>query len=416
MDRGGGALNPGPEVSTAAAAALTETAEDVTEGVLGDLVRAHLVEPAPVWGRWRLHDLIRLYAGEQGVRHAEEDGREAALVRLLDYCRVRTRAADTHVTFRVGASPDPCFPDRDAALTWLETERPNLLAALLEARAEHPHASMEIAFSIAPFLQLRRYLDDWTTAASTAVQAARAIKDPRSESRALTILGSVLYAANEFEESISVYTQALTISREVGDRQRQGMILDHIGSTLLMLDELDNATSALISARSIHQETGNLHGEAVNLGNLGKILHELGKDTESTQALTMAVDIFHEIGDHYGESTALAYLGLVLGSTGEDDEALQALSTGAEMSHVIGDQRGEALALGALGTILFKIERYGESGRAFSSAATLFQRMGDVDAESNALQGVRNAVLGARLAKGELDAVWSDDPVPPTEE
>lgn len=48
--------------STAAAAVLADLPVSA-RGVLAGLVRAHLAEAAPSMGdRWRMHDLVRLYA------------------------------------------------------------------------------------------------------------------------------------------------------------------------------------------------------------------------------------------------------------------------------------------------------------------------------------------------------------------
>jgi hypothetical protein len=79
-------VNPGPDTSTAAAAALAGLPVKPARTVLADLARAHLAEAAPgTAGRWRMHDLLRLYAQQMGEQHAESDGREQARDRLLGY-------------------------------------------------------------------------------------------------------------------------------------------------------------------------------------------------------------------------------------------------------------------------------------------------------------------------------------------
>src|SRR5208282_810238 len=79
-------VNPGPDVSTEAAAALAELPARQLRGVLGGLARAHLIESAPASaGRWRMHDLLRLYAQRLSGGQADADGREQARDRLLDY-------------------------------------------------------------------------------------------------------------------------------------------------------------------------------------------------------------------------------------------------------------------------------------------------------------------------------------------
>jgi hypothetical protein len=60
-------VNPGPDVSTAAAAALAGWRAGEARRVIGRLARAHLVEPAGGAGRWRMHDLLGLYAQHHGL-------------------------------------------------------------------------------------------------------------------------------------------------------------------------------------------------------------------------------------------------------------------------------------------------------------------------------------------------------------
>ncbi|MFE6918454.1 tetratricopeptide repeat protein, partial [Streptomyces rubiginosohelvolus] len=75
-------LNRGPDISTAAALHLSDLDDYGTEELLQDLARCHLIEPGITWGRWRLHDLVRLYASELGSQQANVDRRDAVQDRL----------------------------------------------------------------------------------------------------------------------------------------------------------------------------------------------------------------------------------------------------------------------------------------------------------------------------------------------
>lgn len=86
-------LAPGPDIGLPAAAALLDTSRDHSERTLETLVDVHLLEtPAP--GRYRFHDLIRLYAAERADEEEPAAGRSAALQRLLAWHAATEDAAD----------------------------------------------------------------------------------------------------------------------------------------------------------------------------------------------------------------------------------------------------------------------------------------------------------------------------------
>jgi DNA-binding SARP family transcriptional activator len=75
-------LLDGPELGVPVVARLLDRPEEAAERVLERLVDAQLLEtPSP--GRYRLHDLLRLYAREQASRQHPEPERAAALARAL---------------------------------------------------------------------------------------------------------------------------------------------------------------------------------------------------------------------------------------------------------------------------------------------------------------------------------------------
>lgn len=90
-------LVPGGEIGLTAAASLLGARVAVVRGWLRGLQSAHLVEQ-PVPGRYRFHDLVRLYAAE---RASELPGgeREEALRRLADHC-LHTAAAGNRLADR----------------------------------------------------------------------------------------------------------------------------------------------------------------------------------------------------------------------------------------------------------------------------------------------------------------------------
>ncbi|WP_244223926.1 NB-ARC domain-containing protein, partial [Amycolatopsis circi] len=118
-------IAPGPDISLAAAEALAATPAAQLRTVLRELEIASLVQQH-VPRRYRMHDLIRLYASDT----LTEDARDAALRRILHFYTHTAHAADRLLNPRQGSIPlDPPapdalphpLPDALAALAWYHT-------------------------------------------------------------------------------------------------------------------------------------------------------------------------------------------------------------------------------------------------------------------------------------------------------
>ena len=143
--------------------------------VIGRLARAHLVEGTGGGaGRWRMHDLLRLYARELSDAEAAADEREQARDRLLVTTWNSADAADGHLRALPGAPAPAGFAGRDDALAWLDAERPNLVAAVaLAASTGRDQVAVGLPFDLGEYLSWRRRFDDWLAILTISRDAAR---------------------------------------------------------------------------------------------------------------------------------------------------------------------------------------------------------------------------------------------------
>ena len=244
---------PGGDVSAPAAAALADQPVDQVRASVAALTRAHLLEcHRPV--RWRMHDLVRLCATEFATAHAQHDGQDQAIARLLGHYRDTTHAATRR------CSPVPTQPMSNSfdtaahALDWLSAERANLVAAVTWAagtpgRCEH---AIDIALGLAQFLDRERHLlKDWTVTATTAVHAATGLGDHHREGAALNNLGSALAEVGRFEEAITSHRQAADIYHKLGDQHGEGRAQGNLGLALIQLRRPGAARAALEQASAL---------------------------------------------------------------------------------------------------------------------------------------------------------------------
>ncbi|MEU9405827.1 tetratricopeptide repeat protein [Streptomyces sp. NPDC048281] len=397
-------LNPGPDLSTDTAAHLTNTDPDQMEELLQHLAEAHLIEPAQAWGRWRMHDLVRLYADERGRTHATEDQRDNARARLFTHYQETTQAADTYLNTLPGPRASR-FPDRAAALQWLDAEHDSLTATATAAPAlGHPATAISLAFSLVPYLNYRRYFDDWITLTTIALALFRELGDRRREGAALNNLGLVLREVRRFEEAIDAHTQAAGIFRETDDRHGEGQALGNLGADLREVRRFEEAIDAHTRAAGIFRETDDRRGEGQALGNLGLALTEVRRFEEAIDAHTRATAVFQEFGDRHGEGQELTNLGNALPDVRRFEEAIDAHTRAAGIFRELGDRHREGQELTNLGNALPDVRRFEEAIDAHTRAAGIFRELGDRHREGQELTNLGNALPDVRRFEEAIDA------------
>ncbi len=272
-------LHPGHDLTIESAAALVDQCLEETQRLVNILVRAHLVEPATP-GRFRMHDLLRAYATE---RAADEDAglRRAALTRLFDHYLVRTATAmdslflaEQHRRPRVSTSAacgdTVAFSGAAQAKTWLEAERPNLVAVVGQAATlgRTSHAT-GLAAILSRYLDTGAHYSDAFTIHRHALAAAREEGDRGSEARALNDLGTVHWQRGHNSDALDHYGRAVRLYKELSDDASEAETLDNIANAYRRWGHYAEALEHHQRALGIRQRVGDRLGEAETLDNLG---------------------------------------------------------------------------------------------------------------------------------------------------
>jgi DNA-binding SARP family transcriptional activator len=210
-------LTPGP------VAALTGTAVPQAEAILERLLDGRLLEQTRP-GRYRLHNLLRLFAREQAEAQEPADQQDAARARLLAWYLATAEHADQLLTPAGQRQPTPPaaapFPDRAAALAFLDRERGNLVAVTRHAAAHPDPAVAAIAWRLGDtlfrYFDLRKHWSAWQAVCEPAVQAAARAGSPADHARALNRLGIVYREQRRLAEAMAQQQQALAIARQAG--------------------------------------------------------------------------------------------------------------------------------------------------------------------------------------------------------
>ena len=246
-------LLAGPDVCAPAVAALIAADTATARQLLELLARMYLVEESGQ-DRYRLHDLLRLYAAERGLAEDTDEGRAAARRRLLDWYLHTAYAANSAIIrfpripciFALDAAAEGCVPLTFAtirqALDWCETEHGNLMASIrMAAETGHHVAAWKIPATLWGHFVIRKPWHDVITSHQLGLAAAREIDDRTGEAWMLAFLGYA-HRVRCPEEAIRYCHQALAILRERGDRLGQAQVLYGLG---LAYHELRRSEEAL---------------------------------------------------------------------------------------------------------------------------------------------------------------------------
>ncbi|WP_051759137.1 ATP-binding protein [Herbidospora cretacea] len=391
-------VNPGPDVSTQAAAVLTGLEAVPARRLLERLARAHLIEHGLGYGRWRMHDLVRLFAEEHGRADAAADGRADALTVLLVHYHSTATAACHHLAATDRDAAKGGFGGRGDALTWLDAERANLVAATHTAAGHDPHRAIarDLPIRLGPFLQLRRHFDDWVALTTAALDAARELGDRRGEARASGDLGLAFRYSRRFDESISAHREAARIWRELGDRGGEARALSNLGLALQEVRRFDDAVAANQESLNIQRELGDRSGEARSLGTYGNALVLKRQFDEAVNVYRKARDIFHAMGDQSMEAAILANLGVALHELRRLDEVAVTYQDALRIYRELEDRHGQARTLTNLGHLLLEEQQLNlnDAVTNLQDALVLFRELEDRHGEARALNNLGLALQG----------------------
>ena len=183
-------LLAGPDVSAPAVAALIAADTATARQLLELLAGMYLVEESGQ-DRYRLHDLLRLYAAERSVAEDTDEDRAAARRRVLDWYLHTAYAANSAITciprhFALDAAAEGCVPLTFAtirqALDWCETEHGNLMASIrMAAETGHHVAAWKIPVTLWSHFVIRKPWHDVITSHQLGLAAAREIGDRTGE-------------------------------------------------------------------------------------------------------------------------------------------------------------------------------------------------------------------------------------------
>jgi DNA-binding SARP family transcriptional activator/tetratricopeptide (TPR) repeat protein len=396
------ALIPGPSFSAAAVAALVPADELLVRRALDTLVAENLLQPGGT-GRYRYHDLLRLYAVRSSGPEQSAADRSAAIGRLLTWYLARTAAAmrlvyAEMVRLPVDVDVDPSlFPDVDAAMAWLNEELENLVAAIETAAAgAHRARSWQLADQLRGYFFVRRDAVPWLAGGQVGLAAAEAAGDHRAQAAMHQTIGQAHWAVGRPESASESYRRGIAAARRSGWQVGEAYLMHNLGLVHAELGRLDEAEALYQRALRIGAGPEFDHVRAVTLNDLGAMCHERGQLTEAVGYFQAALEINQGAARRPSAIANRANLGMVLRQLEDIDTARGHLDAALTYYRATGSATGQMSILDELSQLYRQL---GEWLPAVGTAEEALRIAQDLDDRRSAA-AVRNtlgfALLGTR--------------------
>ncbi|WP_412741757.1 ATP-binding protein [Krasilnikovia sp. MM14-A1004] len=404
------AQHPGQDMDLGAVAALSGAGIEAAERRLRSLSSHHLIQPVGA-DRYALHDLVRTYAVARACDEDRRADRRRALTRLFDYylatAVVATRRLDPgKAGSRIWIPESPvALPTLGDPITWLDTERVNLVAVAVHA-AEHDWSAHAVSLSavLNRYLTTRGHHLEARTVHGRAARAAQRAHDVSGQAAATVLLAATDLHRGRYQAAIGVLERARGLFREAGDVPGEADALNNLGIAEMRLGRYRDAAAYLHEALELHRRGGGGIGQIQVLTNLACAEADLGQHAAAIAHCEEGLALARDRGDLMGEAILLCNLGGSEARLGRYERAEEHLTRSVALARELRNVIFEASALDNMGVLH---TRRGEAGRAIDlhrRAIALYQQLGHRYGESCA----RNGLGEAAAADGRCDAAITE--------
>ncbi|MEV6672339.1 BTAD domain-containing putative transcriptional regulator [Streptomyces sp. NPDC051162] len=398
------ALPAAPDLSLPAVAALLGrdefTAEDLAEG----LADAGMLESYAT-GRYRFHDLLRLYARRQAEQTDTPQERHEAVQRLLDHHLAtvgnasRTLEPDHALQRHLHpvTLPGVPFADADDARQWLRHEHIPLASLLAQAVPGAPDAlrpAGDLLLTWSGLIEGPAHREELRRLCELTADTAHTRAEPRVEARARYTLGNLHYLTDVYDAAERELTTALRLAEDAADNLCRHLAANALGILHLATDRPDRALPLLELAGSLCDGLDDKGSEARVLANTARVHLALAQPEQAERAAAEAVRLAEATGNGPTVAMTLYQHGYVLRRTGAP--ALAAERMRGALGHFISQhQRGwEGLAWARLAECRLDEQRDEDAVSCAEESLRIARELG-----KSYCQGLAHAVLGQALPR-----------------
>ncbi|MBB5775059.1 ATP-binding protein [Nonomuraea jabiensis] len=412
---------PGEDFGVAICSALTGYHEKEAKRSLTRLAEANLIERSEIYGRYRLHDLIKIYSREELLKESSANV-ATSLTRMFEWVEHSLIRATTtlsgQIQVELPSASGADFDSVDDASEWLRQELSTAVTAMRSLVSDRKHESalllattLNMACELtgrwhewdevialgkrlscdsgdplsriiflaakANLCRYRREYAEALTSATEAYEVAKALNVKPIIAQVANQLGSLYNETGRQSEGVPLLEKSLSIFRELGLTHYIGEVLYNLGNAHRIAGDPETAIAYYMEDLKICRESGDVWGVGETLNTLAVAYHYTGSLLEAEECQREALEIFQRLGNDDKESMVLIDLGNTLRGQGRHQEALSLCLRAIEITRAINDTSGLGIALSNAADALLHLGRYEEARTMSDDAIATLEPIGD---------------------------------------
>jgi tetratricopeptide (TPR) repeat protein len=349
--------------------------------------------------RYRLHDLVRLFAREQADA---DDPADKAVIRafgsalsILDrlfdalYGRnsLTMHSASTRWSGDGSAAASPA-----ALLAWFDAER-QVIVRLVERAAREGLSGIawDLACTASPLFAMRHLYDDWAHVLDTALAATRQSGDTRGQAAILYRLGMLHTDRQQMDQAKDLFGQAARLFEQAGDDHGRAVATAYLAMIHRFQRQPKQALAQYEAALDGLDASGDRGGVAFVLRGLGQAWMDLGDDEAADTHVARSLAIYREIGSPpLGLAQAQFWYGMLLLKRQRHEQAEPLFAEVLATARAFGDRYGQAQALRGLGICHHRSGRREQARAELTEALQLVRQPTPSIVESSVRQTIED--------------------------
>ena len=231
----------------------------------------------------------------------------------------------------------------------------------------------------------------------------RELRIEEREGEILKKIANIHVSFGNYGKALDFYRQSLSIVQQANDDRAQSIILNNMGMVYRYTGDHDTALEYFENSLSIKKKLRDEIGQANTLTNIGLVYKDIGKYPKALEYYQESLPIFQKLKDSYREASILSNIGVVYRQIGHLPKALEFFLNSLKISRLKNLFRNEAEVLNNIGLLYLESDDSATALDYLGKSLEIWHKLGDKRSEAVTLDSIGGSYFKSQEYEIALD-------------